>query len=74
MLPVTCNFPMSDLDFNLRPGKLTDFIGQGGLKKQLSILITAAKKRQQSLEHLLFYGPPGLGKTTLANLLPKKCR
>jgi len=65
---------MSDLDLNLRPEKLSDFIGQTDLKKQLAILIAAAQKRDQPLEHLLFYGPSGLGKTTLANLLAKEMK
>src|SRR5574338_724444 len=53
----------------LRPARLSDFIGQETLKENLSILIDAARQRKESLEHVLFYGPPGLGKTTLAHVL-----
>jgi holliday junction DNA helicase RuvB len=53
----------------LRPVRLADFIGQDHLKENLNILITAARQRKESLEHVLFYGPPGLGKTTLAHVL-----
>jgi len=56
-------------DLALRPGRLADFIGQEHLKENLRILITAARQRKESLEHVLFYGPPGLGKTTLAHVL-----
>lgn len=56
----------------LRPQRLLEFIGQPELKKQLTIFIEAAKKRKQPMEHLLFYGSPGLGKTTLACLLAKE--
>lgn len=54
------------LDLNLRPKKLSEFIGQDKLKKNLEILISAAKKRNEAPDHLLFYGNAGLGKTTLA--------
>lgn len=54
---------------SLRPVRLEEFIGQLRLKENLSIQIRAARKRGEPLEHLLFYGPPGLGKTTLAQLL-----
>lgn len=54
---------------SLRPSRLGDFLGQEELKQNLSILVRAARKRGEALEHLLFYGPPGLGKTTLAFLL-----
>jgi len=56
----------------LRPASLAEFIGQEGLKENLAILIAAARKRREPVEHLLFYGPPGLGKTTLAYLLARE--
>ncbi len=57
------------LDQSLRPSRLSDYKGQEQLKKNLKIFLQAAKKRNESLEHVLFYGPPGLGKTTLAHIL-----
>jgi len=62
-----------DLNFEipLRPSTLNDFIGQDCIKKRLEIYIGAAKKRQEALGHMLFSGPPGLGKTTLANIIAK---
>ena len=61
-----------NVETTLRPQKLTDFIGQSDLKKQLRIILSAAQKRKECLDHLLFYGPSGLGKTTLSNLLAKE--
>ncbi|HEX7365369.1 MAG TPA: Holliday junction branch migration DNA helicase RuvB [Dehalococcoidia bacterium] len=57
------------LDTNLRPRRLSDFIGQDKVKGNLEIAITAAKKRGEPLDHVLLYGPPGLGKTTLAYII-----
>jgi Holliday junction DNA helicase RuvB len=57
---------------SLRPGSLKEFIGQHKLKDNLEVFINAAKTRVLSLDHCLFYGPPGLGKTTLANLIAKE--
>jgi len=53
----------------LRPQRLAEFIGQEKLKEQLDIFLKAAKSRGEALDHILFYGPPGLGKTTLAYLM-----
>jgi Holliday junction DNA helicase RuvB len=57
------------IDYALRPQKLNELIGQEKVKENVAILLAAAKKRGEPLDHCLFYGPPGLGKTTLAHLL-----
>ncbi|ABR48493.1 Holliday junction DNA helicase RuvB [Alkaliphilus metalliredigens QYMF] len=57
------------LENGLRPKFLVDYIGQNSVKERLKIFIEAAKQRQEPLDHVLLYGPPGLGKTTLANII-----
>ncbi len=58
-----------DFNVSLRPKRLDECVGPPNVKEKLSIAITAAKQRAEPLEHILFYGPPGLGKTTLANVV-----
>ena len=59
------------LEMTLRPALLDQFVGQLRIKDRLDVLIGAAKQRDDSLEHLLFCGPPGLGKTSLAHIVAK---
>lgn len=61
--------PDTSLDKELRPGVWDEYVGQETVKKNLQILLEAAKERGHAPEHVLFYGPPGLGKTTLAHLI-----
>lgn len=60
------------IENTLRPASLDDFIGQNKLKDNLKVFIEAAKKRQEALDHCLFYAPPGLGKTTLSHIIAKE--
>ena len=66
---VSGDLQQEDLDISLRPKRLGDFVGQSNTKENLSISIQAAKMRQEPLDHVIIYGPPGLGKTTLANII-----
>jgi Holliday junction DNA helicase RuvB len=63
--------PDSTLDKELRPSSWDDYVGQRQTKENLKVLLDAARERNHAPEHLLFYGPPGLGKTTLAHLIAK---
>lgn len=56
-------------ELTLRPRKMSEYIGQDKVKQNLAILLQAAKQRQESIDHVLLYGPPGLGKTTLAHII-----
>lgn len=65
----TPNVEDAPLDTSLRPRSLTDFTGQNKLKENMGIAIAAARARDEGLDHILLYGPPGLGKTTLAHII-----
>jgi len=58
-----------EFDSSLRPRRLDDFVGQGPVKDQLAVSIAAASGREEALDHVLFAGPPGLGKTSLAQIV-----
>ena len=66
---IDANIHKEDDDVTLRPQLLKDYIGQEKIKEQLYVYIKAALKRNESLDHVLLYGPPGLGKTTLAQII-----
>ena len=69
-IPETNIEPSEKLEFNfLRPKSFTDYIGQNKIIESLSIAVEASRKRDESLDHVLFYGPPGLGKTTLSYII-----
>ncbi len=69
LIPVLQDGNEQDLELSLRPRTLRDFVGQESVKEQLAIALAAAKARGEALDHVLLVGPPGLGKTTLAQII-----
>src|SRR5881296_2837199 len=67
----TLNKPDAALELTLRPSLFSDFTGQAKVKERLEIAVAAARQRGEALDHILLSGPPGLGKTTIANILAK---
>lgn len=70
---IESSFCQADTTFEvpLRPQSLSEFVGQDQVRARLEVMIGAAKERKEALGHCLFSGPPGLGKTTLANIIAK---
>jgi Holliday junction DNA helicase RuvB len=67
---VECELLKDEYDeASLRPRRLNEYVGQVKVKENLSVFIEAAKRRKEALDHVLLYGPPGLGKTTLAGII-----
>lgn len=71
---LTAEHQPEDQDLSLRPKRLKDFIGQEDMKANLSVFMEAAKTRKHALDHTLLYGPPGLGKTTIAYIISQEMR
>ena len=69
IIDVTMKQEDNDIEKTLRPKRFEDYIGQEEVKETLRVFIQAAQKRGESLDHVLLYGPPGLGKTTLAGII-----
>lgn len=71
---ITAGFREEDLELEpkLRPDRLENYIGQEGIKENLRVFMEAAKQRGETLDHVLLYGPPGLGKTTLSNIIAQE--
>ena len=69
LLTDALNRPNGELDLTLRPGSFHDFVGQGKVRERLELAVAAAKQRGDVLDHVLLFGPPGLGKTTLAHII-----
>ena len=69
IITATANTDDEALDRAIRPKKLSDYVGQPAVREQMEIFIQAAKNRSEALDHTLIFGPPGLGKTTLAHII-----